>query len=150
MIEVQVTGADKLARVAKALKDAGDAGLRKELYRGLNRATKSLRADMRAHVPDRLPRRGGLGTRAARTTFRSSVRAGRDPGVRLVAGKNALRDPGSIDRGRVRHPVFGHKPYVLQDIIPSAFTAPFDAGAPTVRDELLHVLDDVAARIARA
>lgn len=150
MIDVRVTGADQAAAVARALKEAGDRGLRRDAMRALNSVTKPLRADMKASAGRTLPQRGGLAARAARTGLTTTLRAGRDPGVRIRAGRNTLKDPSSLDRGRIRHPVFGHEPLVFQRIRPGAFDRPFEAGAPRVRHAVVGVLDDTANRIARA
>lgn len=149
-VELSVQGADKLQQVAQALKQYGRGDLKKELYAGLNRATKPLRADVKRRGPERLPRRGGLAERVAKTRLSTRRGLGRDPGVRIVAGTNAVKDPGAINRGRLVHPVYGHGPRVVQQVTPGWFTDPMQAGAPQVRDELLQVIDEVARKILLA
>lgn len=151
MIELRVDGADKLARVTKALRDAGNKELAKELRAGITRATKPLKQSAKKNAAASLPTRGGLGARVARTTITTSRRGGaKNPGIRLVAKKNAVKDPARLNAGRARHPVYGRPPWVLQDVPPGWFTKPMQDGAPVVRSELITALDAVAVKIARA
>lgn len=152
MADLQIKGADKLDQVAKALKQAGDKELKKELYAGLNRATKPLRAAAKKSAEANLPRKGGLNRRVARARMSTRRRGGRDPGIKIVA--KGLDQLGRIDaRGEVKHPVYGHRDrWVTQDI-PEAqgwFTDPMQAGAEDVRKELVKTLDGIAKKIARA
>jgi HEAT repeat protein len=142
----RVVGAEDLAAVAKALRQAGDKDLRKELYRGLRRAVKPLIADARQHARDTLPKAGGLNERVARSKFRVTVRgAGRNPGVRITAtGLDRRLDTD----GRIRHPVYGNRDaWVQQQVKPHWFQTPMQAGAGEVRRELQRVVDDIAKRL---
>jgi len=146
-VDLTVEGADKLRIVTRALKQFGDKGLSREVYRGLNRATIPLREDARRSAASRLPQRGGLAQRVAKSKMTTRRRAGRNPGISIQAkGMTQLR---SMDRGSVRHPVFGRGPWVTQRITPGWFTEPMEAGAPEVRRELLRVLDEAARELAR-
>ena len=147
-VAVQIRGADKLGRVSKALREAGAKGLKKELLRGINKATKPLRVAAKVSAATRLPRRGGLAKRMAKTRMSTKTRTGRDPSVRISAAANAVRDPLRVDRGRIKHPVFGRGPWVLQDVTPGWFRTPLEKGAPIVRPEIIQAMDDVAEKIA--
>lgn len=142
---MRVTGADQLTQVGKRLKEAGNKELRKELLRGIQRATKPVRLAMSANAGRVLPQSGGLAQRAAKSRFSAKTRTGRNPGVTIVV-RNAI-DVRSIDRGRVRHLTYGHRPWQDQRVTPGAFSDPFDASADKVRRELLAAMDDVARRI---
>lgn len=145
-VDIQVNGAEQLAALAKRLRQAGNRDLRNELNRGLRRAARPLIADARAHARRTLPQRGGLNEVIARSKFRVSVRTGRDPGVRIIAkGHDARLDT----RGRLRHPVFGHRdiPWPEQKITPGWFHVPMRAGARHVRRELLKAISEVAKKI---
>lgn len=146
-VGLEVEGADKLRVVSRALKDLGDKDLSRGVFRGLNRATIPLREDARRSAATVLPQRGGLAERVARSRMTTRRRAGRNPGISIQAkGMPQLR---SMDRGMVRHPVYGRAPWVTQRITPGWFTEPMQAGAPEVRRELLQVLDDAARELAR-
>jgi hypothetical protein len=150
MADLAITGADKFAKVAKALKQAGDKDLAKEFYSGINRSTKPLRAEARKSAERRLPRAGGLNKRVARARFTTRRRTGKNAGVRIVAvGMDQL---ALMDQGRVRHPVWGNRGRWVNQPIPDAagwFTEPMEEGAPQVRRELVRSLDAVAKKLAR-
>lgn len=141
-----VVGAEDLAAVAKALRQAGDKDLRKELYRGLRRAAKPLIADTREHALQLLPKSGGLNRKVAHSKFKVSIRGGgRNPGIRITATGLDRR----IDtEGRLRHPVYGNRTtWVLQQVPKGWFTAPMEAGAPAVRQELVAVIERIAKQV---
>jgi hypothetical protein len=148
--DLEITGAEKFAVVARALKQAGDKELSKELYAALNRSTKSPRQAARERADERLPRRGGLNRRVARARLSTRRAAGKNPGVKIVA--KGLDQLARIDaEGKVRHPTPKGGKWVDQDI-PNArgwFTEPMQAAAPEVRRELVRALDEVARKLAR-
>jgi hypothetical protein len=144
---IELEGADKLAVLAKRLKEAGDKDLQRQMYAGIARAMKPVRAAAETSLADVLPKRGGLSAAKRRQVkFRTSRRAGvRQAGVRLVAKGGQL---GRMDRqGQFRHPVFGHEPWVPQKIEAGWFTRPAEAAAPVARREILRALDDVAREL---
>lgn len=147
-MELRIEGAEKLAAVARQLRQTGNKELRKEMYRGLRQAAKPLIADARQHARDTLPKRGGLNERVARSRFRVSVRAaGRDPSVRITAtGLDKRLDT----QGRLRHPVYGNRRvWVEQKVKAHWFEIPMRAGSRHVRRELVRVVDDVAKKLSR-
>ena len=150
MSDLSITGAEKFEKVAKALKQAGDKELRKELYSAINRATKPMRAEAKKSAERNLPKTGGLNKRVAQARFSTRRRAGRNPGVQIVAkgmGQLAL-----MDRGRVRHPVYGNRKRWVNQPIPDAegwFTQPMEEGKLVAQKEIVRTLDDVAKKIAR-
>ncbi len=150
-----------MAAVAKAVTDAADRTLRRELLRGLRKAADPAAAAVPVSALHTLPKRGGLATYVAsgKVTVRTRL-AGRSPGVRIAdvrtktGGKVALI---KIDEGKVRHPVRqrkaekarGRKPiWVSQNVTPGFFTKPMQAAAPLARRELKKVLDETADKIA--
>jgi hypothetical protein len=147
-IELAIEGGDKLRATAKALRDYGRGDLKKELYRGLQRAAKPLKEEAKATARRKLPRRGGLGATVAQTNLRTRTRpSGRNAGIRIVAEPNAVADPRAIDRGRVMHPVYGRRPYQLQLVPKGWFSEPMAEGAPHVREEMVKVIDEVARKV---
>lgn len=146
-VDFTVQGANELAVIAAHLKRTGDREVRKELFAGLNRATKPLKADVKRSALDTLPRRGGLASVISKAKLSTSNRAsGKNPGVRITGASpgHALRP---IDAGEVRHPVFGNNVWVTQKVTPGFFTKPLEAGVDTVRKELLDVLEQIAAKL---
>lgn len=154
-VDIVIKGAEDFARVSKDLRAIDDKLLRQELYRGINRATKPMKDDAKANARRVLPHRGGLGDFVAKTSLTTRTRGGQNPGVRIVARKTKKggkkSDLDRIDRGQVRHPVFGNrKVWVQQDVTPGWFTKPMERGADPVRRALLDVLDDVKRKVAKA
>jgi hypothetical protein len=67
--------------------------------------------------------------------------------VLIAARSNAVKDPGRIDRGRIRHPVFGRWVEdsegfkgVLQDVNPGWFSLPMRTASPAVRHEIVTAI----------
>lgn len=152
---VIVTGAEELEVLGRQLKELGDKELRRDLFRGFSRATKPLKEDVRRSALRSLPSRGGLNQWVADAKLATRTRvSGKTVGVRIAGSRSnkQLRksDLNAINRGRLRHPVFGNrKVWVTQMVKPGWFTDPLVAGADEVRQELVQVMDDVAERLAR-
>lgn len=144
MYEIQ--GAEQLATLARRLKMAGEKDLAKRLNKSINDAMKPLRQTLPQSARAKLPRRGGLAELVARSKIRTVRRnAGRSVGVRLRAENpdNIRR----IDKGQVRHRVYGHGPWVTQRVPPGWFTEPTEAGAPNARKQISAAVDATAAEI---
>lgn len=145
-MEIELRGAEQLVALAKRLRDAPKE-LRSELYIGINRAAKPLKNEVKKSARDRLPHRGGLNKRIAATKIATKRRVtGGGAGVRLIGTSGY--DVQSINRGRVRHKTFGHKPWVNQTVPAGFWTDPLVAGAPRVQDEIQDVMDKIADEIA--
>jgi len=149
--ELRIEGADKFGKLAKALKEIGDKELRKELYAGINRAVKPLTQDVKDSTPRFLPRRYAVEL-AKSLRVRARRRAGRNPAVSLVAkaktpgGKE--RDLASLNRGRLRHPLYGNRRYWFdQEVSPNWWDDPLLEGADRVREEIVNVLDDIGRKL---
>jgi hypothetical protein len=142
---VDINGADQLARLAKALKEAGAKDLQRELSKGLNRAVKPLKAEIKQSAADNLPKRGGLAASIAASklsTRRPNNKKG--SGLRIVAkGPYSLYH---LDQGIVRH----GKGKKTQAIAPGWWTNPTEASAPEVRREVEAAMAEVAKKIDRA
>lgn len=152
--DYRVTGADQIARAARALKEQGPSGVagRKELLRAIQAGTKELKADVKASARSSLPSGGGLNEVIARSPISTRTRTtGNSVGVRIVASGKPLRDIESTDRGRLRHPVFGNRRAWVNQTIPAGwFTRPLQDGAPTVRKHLLTAMEQIVRNITRS
>ncbi len=146
---IEIRGVEKLAALSKALKEAGDKGLQRELATAINRAMKPVREAAKRSALDTLPAGGGLNRRVAGSRFRTVRRASsRAVGVRLTAA-NAYR-LGELDKGRVRHPVFGDRDtWVTQQVAPGWWTNPTEAAAADVRKAIEGAMDEVARKLSR-
>ncbi len=152
-MDLRITGAHQLGDLAKELRRQGEAGkgLRRELYKGIQRSTKPLKADAKASAAANLPHGGGLADLVAASKLSTRTRGGgKNVGVRIVATGKKVHDAAATDRGRLRHPTFGRpRSWVTQQIEPGWFTKPMEAGAGKVRRELLQAMERVARAIVR-
>jgi hypothetical protein len=157
VISLSDHGAEQFYALARRLKEADEKDLRRELYRGLNRAMKPLTAAVRQSAVDVLPRKGGLGAEIARSKMRTQRRTGtRSAGIKLIVtgtGAGSMgreRDIAALDRGRARHPLFGNRGHwYLQAVHPGWFSRPTDNSRPAVQEQLLIAMQDVADKIDR-
>src|SRR6266487_1865942 len=146
-VTVTTRGADKLTRLGRALKAAGDKDLQRELRRAMQRGGRPLKDAARRGALERLPKRGGLAERVASSKFgvRTST-AGKGASVRVI-GRSGY-DLQGMDEGEIRHPVYGNrKRWVSEKIRPGWFSDAEEAAAPKVRDELVAAIDLVAAKL---
>lgn len=160
-LDLQVRGADKLAKVAKVLREAGDKELKKELTRGLRAAAQPLVVDAKKEFVDRLPQHGGLAKLAGRSRFTVKVRtSGRMAGVKIAANGPKERGGGrlnirALNRGTFRHPVYPRGPrdqwtWVEQKIKPGAFDDTLARHKPRIQGELIKAIDEVARKVGKA
>lgn len=143
-------GAKKFAALAKALREAGDGQLQKELYSGINRAVKPLTAAVKKSTPQFLPRRYAF---ELAKSLRVKARNRRD-GVTLLGAASTKRgkerDLASLNRGRLRHPLYGNRGFWYdQKVKPNWWDDPLLQGADEVREEIEQVLDGVARKIEK-
>lgn len=154
-----IRGTDDLERVARALKAAGDATLRKELLAGIRKAGKPVVDDVKAGGLATIPSRGGLAKKVAGSGIGVRTRlTGRSAGVRIQKSKAVTGM--LIDKyGSFRHPVFadGAKTrkewrWVQQDasLAKGWFTEEIEKRAPEFRKHVEQVLTDTANKIARS
>lgn len=146
--DAKITGAQQLARLARDLKIAGRNDLRREMLRGLRQAARPAAAAIRESAREKLPKRGGLADLIAEQTHitvRSRTSANR-AGVFVIT--TDPHDIGRMNRGILRHPVFGNRDvWVGQAITPGWWTDPLLALEPNVQREMAKVLNDVARKL---
>lgn len=148
--ELRVDGAKQLGAVSRALKSA-DPLIRRELAAGIREATEPVKKEVEAELAAVLPTRGGAAAQIpADTKVVTQRMAGRSgPGIRLRA--RSKRNVRRIDRGRLRHPLFGNRGHwFTTNVKPGWFTRPALAAGDDVRRELVSRLDKVARKISRS
>jgi hypothetical protein len=145
--DVEVRGVEQLAALARQLKAAGDKGLKRELSKGIAAATKPLKVAVKQSALETLPKKGGLNVRVAAQISPRTRRSAN--GVRITAtGKQGARNLADLDRGIVRHPVFGHRGrWSVEKVRPGFWTRPLEDLAPGARQELLDAMQRVAGQI---
>jgi hypothetical protein len=149
-------GQSAFRAAAQALNEAGDKELRREVYAAFKKAAKPLGERIVRDGSAGLPHHGGLSARvAAAKVGQSNSTTGRNPGVALTlrtkpgdSGKSM--DLRTIDKGIVRHPVFGRrKVWRVTKVASELFTKAFEAGREPVARDVLDALQTVADRIQR-
>lgn len=150
-MELEVTGVEQLARLAKACRAAGTPGkgLRRELLRGIREATKPAPRAVKASAMARLPRRGGLAARVARGSVKTSVKtSGKHVGVTVRA--TSEMDIKRMDKGRLRAPLFGNRDHWHEQRVPPGwFTEPMQRTAPAVRAGIQAALERTKREVER-
>lgn len=160
---VQSTGAEQLAALGKALKEAGDKDLRRELLKASQRATRPVKQEVKKSAVDTLPRRGGLGFWVARLKIVTKTRVqGRNVGVQIRGSRDKRSKASKVDlwainRGRVRHPVYGRwstrrgKPIDQIQLVPKHFFTKVMEGpvADRARKEFTDAMQTIASQIRR-
>ncbi len=142
-------------RLSKALKAAGQTGLRNELNKGCRRAGLPLVKVARDRAGEVFPKRGGLAAREALVPFRVVTSTGRDPGVKIVAPGKYVVAKTTNARGQFRHPVFGDKRsgqtrWVTQRLNNAGwFDQAMVRQAPKIRVEIEKAIEAVAVQIVR-
>lgn len=147
-VSVEVLGKEKFAAVAAKLRTTSKE-LRPSLYKAINKATAPLKRNIRASARSLLPSRGGLANIIARSsiTTKKSVSAS-GAGVRIVgSSKHEIK---KIDKGKLRRPTYGHKPWVSQSVPAGYFTTPMTEGVPTVQAQIIAEVDRLSAQIEAA
>ena len=141
-------GADEFYRVSKALKAAGETGLRNELNKAVRLAAKPLIPKVRDAARANLPKQGKLNERIAKKPYRAQARTGTNTaGVRIVGTKV---DPRINAQGRIQHPVFGRPGSTVVQFDPDAkgyFDETLREAAPQVQEEVVAVVRLFHARL---
>jgi hypothetical protein len=155
MVDIEVTGLDSLARLSRAMREAGGQGkgLKRELRTGLNRETKVTRANMRKAIAPALPKSGGLAADVARSTrFTTRIGTGSSVSVQIKArGKRSIRRMNAT--GTWRHPVFGRRDTWVNQYdrrLPGFLDKPFEASRPQLQYGVAQAIARIQANIYRS
>jgi hypothetical protein len=155
MADIEVTGLESLARLSRAMREAGEQGkgLKRELRKGLNAETKQTRAAMRKEIAPALPKRGGLAADVLRSTrFTTQVGTGNSVSVRIRA--RGRRSINTMNRtGRFRHPVFGRRDTWVTQYAPRLagfLDRPFEQSRPGLQYAVTQAIARVASQIDRS
>jgi hypothetical protein len=155
--------ATEFEALARALKDAGETELRRELYKALNDAAKPVIRNIRAGLGDYMPDRYAA-VLDADLKLTVSKRTGTNPGVTLLGRAAAGYGPGSrrsltgrkvkrVNAGLLTHPVFGNREVwrtQTDGMKPGFFDAPVARSGPEVRRQIVAALHRVIGKIYAA
>lgn len=151
IVDVQVQGAEDIARLARRMKEVGNRDLRNEMVRGLRAVAKPVIKDMKQSARSNLPASGGLNRFIAGSSIRAQVKSGtHTAGVAIKANrskKSGASDLNRIDQGRLRHPVFGRGRWVTQSVKAGVFSKPTERSAAEVQRQMQHVLQAIERKL---
>lgn len=149
MVDFRIEGAEQLATLSRKFKASSDKALRSELSKALNRATKRSKAAIRVSA-QRLPHRGGLAARiaASKIVVRNRTTGRGDPMLQLVtSNKHNIR---AIDKGIVRHPVYGNRKQWVAQRVPAGFWSnPMRLNEADTQRELAAAMDELQRKLSR-
>jgi hypothetical protein len=149
-VKLEIRGAEDFARLAARLREVGDKDLRRKLYKGLNAAAKSAKAAIKPNVRAKLPQRGGAAEFIASTLRVTQSNRGGGANPRVVIWSKSNHNIRAIDRGQLRHPVYGRRnAWAVTQVEPDTFTEPIESRAPEMREEMVKVIRVVAAKVER-
>ena len=147
--------ATEFEALARALKDAGETGLQKELRKAIRDAATPLAKKVQdeEHLKPYMPNRyAEILSEDLRVTI--SQRTGTTPGVTLRArGRVKGRHVTRLNQGILAHPLFGdreHWPQPYQTIRPRYFDDPVAAAGPELRRQIAAAVHRIIARIYAA
>lgn len=163
-MEVHIDGRAQLHAVAKAIRATGDKGLGREMSRALAKTTTPLQREIDAEAARVMPVRGGYQAVLSKSLHhKTSQRTGsRSATIRLVTyadGTGERRDVESLEKGALRHPVYGRSRNTRRGRVPSPWAVTkvrsgfHQRGTQKAGDEAVKqlgaVLDDFAARLTK-
>lgn len=153
MPSLQVKGGEKLERVAKALIGHEEAGtITRKLRRDIRAGGKEITDEQRKSLTAGLPKRGGINetiNSEGRLSVRIALSTKRSVAVDIVDSWKG-HDFKAIDKGILRHPLFGHRKYWFNTIVPRyMLTKPVIRGKRKLQGRIIRSLDEVAAEIAK-
>lgn len=149
-MEVEIKSAD-VDNLVRAIRTHADAkAIRRDLSKGLNSASKGVRAKMIDAIPDALPRRGGLAEQMrSMVSGRATAKSGKYAGVSLRFSSKGY-DIRTLTGKRLRHPVFGNREAWVEQtagLNPEAFTGEFERQKPDMARAVNRVLEDIARKV---
>jgi hypothetical protein len=163
-MEFHIDGRARLHEVAKAIRATGDKGLGREMGKALAATTTPLREAIDAEAARVMPVGGGYQAVLSRSLrHKTSQRTGsRSATIRLITyadGTGERRDVEALEKGVLRHPVFGRSRNTRAGRVPNPWAITkirsgfHQRGTANAGDEaqkrLLVVLDDFAARLTK-
>ena len=147
-VTIKSEDVDNLVRAIRTHADA--KAIRREMYRGLNSASKGVRSKMVDAIPNALPRSGGLAEQMkAKVSSRTTAKSGKYAGVSIRFASKGY-DIRTLTGGRLKHPVFGNRGVWVEQtagVNPEAFSGEFEQQKPDITRAVNRVLEDIARKV---
>ena len=136
-------------RVAKTLKAAGTKEMRTRIRKIMAEETKPLRKKIKKSAIDTLPSRRGLNKWAASMPAQNTDFRERSAGVRIRMSKKG-HDLEALNRGRLRHPLFGNRKFWYQQSIAEGFfTNPIEEDGDALKARIAEAIDAYVKELER-
>lgn len=146
-------GTAEFAALAQRLKDAGETGLRRRLYKAISDAADPLAKELKSaeHLKPYMPDRYAA-VLAADLNVTVYKRAGASPRIQVVAESYRPRNRKviQINQGILRHPLFGNREHwypQLKAMKEGFFTDAVKEHGQQIRDGIGQAMDDTARAI---
>lgn len=150
---VELRGVNEFADLARAARLAsGD--LPKEMRKGISKIGPPAKKAVKASAAKRMPKKGGYAAVVEKTL---RVRVKQDHGfttagvtiVTYANGKAQRRDVPALNRGILRHPVYGHRrrKWVAQKIRSGFWDEAMDETSDAAEAQFAAVLDETAKKL---
>ena len=115
------------------------------LRRRIREAGKPLAEGVLQDGPEGLPERGGLSGWLRQSKGTTSLTQAR---LEVKLSRGGKHDLAAINRGRLRHPVFGNRgAWAGQDVEAGTYDRAIDKHAALALDDLARVVDDVMGEL---
>lgn len=161
-VEVRIGGVAEILKLSKQIKATGDKGLGRQMSTAVTKAMEPVKLAITASAETTMP--SGYAptlTRSMkhRVTTRASTRTASVRMVTTAAGEKETRDLPRLEKGELRHPVFGRvrrtrrglqkNPWSTTRVEPGFHRRGTEDAADEAEKALGTVLDDFAARLAK-
>ena len=143
---IRVTGA-RPADIAAAFDAAAD-DLREQVADVERGIGDRVRDEFPGEARATLPRRGGLADRVAGSTIDVQLDAGGARPTLTVEASNARVDLGPVNAGTIRHPTYGGRPWVAQEVRPGVWDRTVERALDPADDDLDDAVRDVMTTAA--
>lgn len=150
LLSVAVGGSRQLNEAATQLRDAGRSDLLRELRQELRKPPKQLNEAVLKGIPKYMPS-GYQRTLATSLVFKTSVRT-KASSAGVSVSMSSRRDLRALERGRLRHPVFGRvdDSWVNQSIPEGFFSKPASTVFARIQADVIEVIDRVLSKVGSA
>ena len=154
-----ITGTVSFAELSARLKEAGATGLRRQLYKAIDKSAQELAKEIQSpeHLYPYLPNRYA-DVLSADLKVRVVKRSGQDPHLTILAeGREHKRKVRQLnDRGLLEHPVFARgsrrhwtwRPQ-FSHVRQGFFDDPVNRDVPKIRENIQQAMQETARKIAR-
>ncbi len=162
-LEVRIDGAASFKKLAAQMRAEGDKDLSRQMGKALAKAAEPVKASIRAEAEKVMPSQGGYrelltGSLKHRLSRRTGGQRAQLIVTTYAEGQKEKRDVVALNRGNLRHPVFGRSrggrrgerlanPWAVTRIRSGFHDRGTDNAMDQAQEALLDVVEEYAARL---